>query len=119
MWHGMATSEIDRSEWQRAMGLLLEKRRPPAHIRQELDLECRIKGASVEVVEIRPQWDSRSQKIEHPVAKATYVKSKRHWRVFWLRRDLKWHRYDPAPEVATLQAFARLVAEDKHACFFG
>jgi hypothetical protein len=100
------------------MGVLLEKRRPPAHIRPELDLECHIKGASVEVVEIRPQWAQPDRKVERPIAKATYVKTKKHWRVFWVRSDLKWHRYDP-PEVATLQAFAKLVAEDKHACFFG
>lgn len=115
----MATSEIDRSNWQKAMGPLYEKRRPPAHIRAELDLECRIDGATVEVVEIRPQWDKPDQKIERPIAKATYVKSKAHWRVFWLRSDSKWHRYDPVPEVSTLDGFARLVAEDKHACFFG
>lgn len=120
MWHvEMAHSEADHREWQRAMGALFEKRRPPAHIRAELDLECRIKGASVEVLEIRPQWDQPERKVERLIAKATYVKTKNHWRVFWQRRDLKWHRYGPSPEVGTLQAFAKLVAEDKYACFFG
>ena len=119
MWHTVANNEGDRSEWHMAMGPLLEKRRPPAHIRSKVDIECRINGASVEVVEIRPKWDNPNQTIEHGIAKATYVKSRGHWRVYWLRQDLKWHRYDPAPEVPTLRAFAQLVAEDKHACFFG
>jgi uncharacterized protein Usg len=47
------------------------------------------------------------------------VKAQDVWRVFWQRADLKWHRYDPAPEVPSLEDFLQLVQEDKHACFFG
>jgi hypothetical protein len=57
--------------------------------------------------------------MEHPVAKTTYVRSRGVWRVFWMRRDLKWHRYEPAPEVKTIEAFCALVSEDAYACFFG
>lgn len=57
--------------------------------------------------------------LEHAVAKATYVKAEAVWRVYWKRRDLKWHRYDPLPEVASLEAFVQLVHEDAHACFWG
>jgi Protein of unknown function (DUF3024) len=56
---------------------------------------------------------------EHPVAKATYVKAGSVWRVFWRRRDLKWHRYDPTPDVDSLESFLRLVDEDEHGCFWG
>jgi len=37
----------------------------------------------------------------------------------WQRADLKWHKYGPAPEVSTVQAFLALVDEDKYGCFFG
>ena len=53
------------------------------------------------------------------MAKATYVKADAVWRVFWQRRDLKWHRYHPAPEVDSLEAFLQLVNEDEHGCFWG
>jgi len=53
------------------------------------------------------------------VAKATYVRSRGVWRVFWQRRDLKWHSYEPKPEVKSVDEFALLVSEDTHACFFG
>jgi hypothetical protein len=53
------------------------------------------------------------------VAKATYVRTRGVWRVFWQRRDLKWHGYEPRPEVSSIDEFASLVAEDAHACFFG
>lgn len=57
--------------------------------------------------------------MEHAVAKATYVKSRKLWRVYWQRADLKWHRYDPTPQVARIEQFLALVSEDKYACFFG
>ena len=101
------------------MGAFLEKRRPPAHIRPQLDIGVRVSGQSVEIFEVRPRWDRPQEKFETPVAKATYVKSQGIWRVFWMRRDLKWHRYDPAPEVSSVEEFAEIVHEDKHACFFG
>lgn len=115
----MALSEIERKRYERAMDAFLEKRRPPAHIRSQLDIGFRITGQSVEIFEVRPRWDRPQEKMEMPVAKATFVKTQYHWKVFWMRRDLKWHRYDPAPEVLSLEDFGRLVHEDKHACFFG
>ena len=73
----------------------------------------------MEVFELRPKWDQLQEKTETPITKATYVKPKEVWKVFWMRRDLKWHRYDPAPEVSSLEEFAQVVHEDKHACLFG
>jgi Protein of unknown function (DUF3024) len=55
--------------------------------------------------------------IEHAVAKATHVCASGRRPVFWQRQDLKWHRYDPAPEVAAIEDFLGLVREDRHACF--
>ena len=116
---GMALSDLERQRYEREMGAFLEKRRPPAHIRPELDIGFRLTDQSVEIFEVRPRWDRPQERMETPVAKATYVKAQNVWKVFWMRQDLKWHRYDPAPEVASLEDFARLVDEDKHACFFG
>jgi len=53
------------------------------------------------------------------VAKATYVRTRGVWRVFWKRSDLKWHGYEPRPEVKSIDDFAALVADDEHGCFFG
>jgi hypothetical protein len=53
------------------------------------------------------------------VAKATYLKTRGIWRVFWQRRNLKWHSYEPRPKVKSVAEFASLVSEDAHACFFG
>jgi Protein of unknown function (DUF3024) len=105
---------------KKALDTFMKARRPPPHIRPKLDLGSRISGQSVSIFEIRPVWRGPSQeRHESPVAKATYVRSRGVWRVFWQRRDLKWHSYEPAAEVRSIEEFVSLVAEDQHACFFG
>jgi hypothetical protein len=116
----MALTEFELAQVNRAMDVFMQQRRPPPHIRSKADLGFRVVGQSVEIFEIRPVWRGPSdQKQESPVAKATYVRARGVWRVFWQRRDLKWHGYDPRPEVRSIDEFASLVAEDAHACFFG
>lgn len=116
----MALSELETKRLEKAVGAFIEARRPPPHIRAKLDLAYRISGQSVEIFELRPSWDGEpGEIIEHPVAKATYVKSTALWRVFWMRADLTWHAYAPTPQVGNIEKFLALVAEDKHGCFFG
>ena len=105
---------------QRAMDAFMQQRRPPPHVRQKLDLGFRVTGQSVEIFEIRPVWrGSADEKRELAVAKATYVRTRGVWRVFWKPSDHKWHGYEPRPEVKSIDDFAALVADDEHACFFG
>jgi hypothetical protein len=116
----VALAEIELARVRRAMDSFMQRRRPPAHIRPKLDLGFRVTGQSVEIFEIRPRWRGPpDEKHESPVAKATYVRARGVWRVFWQRRDLKWHSYEPKPEVKSVEEFATLVSEDAHACFFG
>jgi len=116
----MALTDIERARVKRVVGEFIEGRRPPLHIRAQLDLGFHISGQSVEIFEIRPIWKGAPGEYrESPVAKATYVQTRRAWRVFWQRRDLKWHGYDPMPEVASIEEFVALVNEDSHCCFFG
>ena len=116
----MSLAEIEETRVRKAMDAFMQQRLPPPHIRSKLDLGFRITGQSVEIFEIRPQWRGPpGEKQESPVAKATYVRSRGVWRVLWQRRDLKWHSYEPKPEVRSVEEFASLVSEDAHACFFG
>jgi Protein of unknown function (DUF3024) len=116
----MALTEIELARARRAMDAFMQQRRPPPHIRPQLDLGFRVTGQSVEIFEIRPVWRGPpDEKHELPVAKATYVRARGIWRVFWQRRDLKWHSFEPKPEVKSVEEFAALVSEDAHACFFG
>lgn len=115
----MAFNDVEKKRVEHAVEAFIERRQPPAHLRRKLDLGFRISGQSVELFEIRPRWDRPSEAMETPVAKATYVRTREVWKVFWMRRDLKWHGYDPAPTVGSIERFLALVDEDRYACFFG
>ncbi len=115
----MALSEFEIKKCEKAIAAFMKKRRPPANIRKELDIGFRITDQSVEIFEIRPEWRNPDNTIEIPVAKSTYVKTDGTWKVFWQRQDMKWHRYPPDPEVASVEEFLALVDRDEHACFFG
>jgi hypothetical protein len=115
----MTLSQFELKKCEKSLSDFLERRRPPVHIRPELDIAYRISGQSVEIFEVRPDWQDPTQKMESPVAKATYVRTKNRWNVYWMRQDLKWHGYEPNPEVRTLEAFLHVVDRDEYCCFFG
>ena len=114
----MALSEFEIKRCEKALTQFLEKNRPPAHIREQVDIGYRITGQSIEIFEVRPGFRDPSKKTEVSVAKTTYVKSQDVWKVYWMRQDLKWHLYPPVPQVKSLAEFLALVEEDPNACFF-
>lgn len=93
--------------------------RPSEEIRDKLDIIYKTIDQSVIIYEIRPNWKNPNSKIESPIAKITFVKSQKQWKIFWVKSDLKWHVYKPKPEVKTIQEFVEIVEEDKHHCFWG
>ena len=97
----------------------IERRRPPEHIRSKLDIGYRIEDQSIYVFEIRPQWGKPEIIREYDLAKTTFVKSKNHWKVFWMRANLKWQAYAPQSTVNLLEEFCNLLDEDKYGCFWG
>jgi hypothetical protein len=112
-------NDIERKRIENAVAAFVAMRRPPAHLRDQVDLGFRFDGRNVVLFEIRPRWDNPAEKAEEAIAKARYLKSRDTWLVYWQRSDLKWHKYDPAPEVRTVGAFLELVDKDEYACFFG
>jgi hypothetical protein len=115
----MTLSEFDTKRCEKLVAQFIERRRPLPHIRAEVDLSFRINRQSVEIFEVRPNWRDETKLQEHSIAKATYNNSKRNWKVFWQRADLKWHSYMPNPEVASIEDFLAVVQKDEHGCFFG
>ena len=114
----MAISEFEIKRCEKDIEKFMSKHRPPAHMRSEVDIRYRIENQSVELFEVRPRWDNPQEKTEIPVAKATFIKAKQIWKIYWQRSDLKWHSYDPVPKVKYLEDFLSVVGEDKHSCFF-
>lgn len=115
----MAISEFEIKRYEKIVGDYIEKRRPPAEVRDQVDLGFRIKGQSIVIFEIREVWNQPDQKVEIDIAKATYVKRHKIWKIYWQRADLKWHRYDPTPEANSVEEFLNIVEEDEWCCFWG
>lgn len=115
----MAVSNLQILDIIEVMESFLERQRPPEEVRSKVDVAYRIEGQSVIINEVRPRWDKPSELNESGVAKATFVKAKGEWKVYWMRADLKWHAYNPKPHVKTLRAFTDLVEADPLGCFWG
>lgn len=115
----MAIDILTTAEVIEAMEKFIYKRRPPLEIRHQLDLSYKIDNQSVIIYEIRPRWNNPTEIMNIEIAKATFVKTQQHWNLFWKRSDLKWHTFQPKPNVKTIKEFADLVDEDSHNCFWG
>lgn len=97
----------------------LDRHRPAARIRPQLDVGAKFVGRTVEIFEIRPQWDSPKKVYRYPLARATWLEAKAAWKVSCLRDDLKWQEYSPKPLVASIEEFCDEVSLDRHGRFFG
>lgn len=115
----MPISEFEVKRCERELEKFLTAKRPPSHVRGQLDFGCRIENQSVELFEIRPELRNPEQKMELPFAKATFVKKEKLWKIHWQRQDMKWRSYKPVPSVQYFEGFLSIVSEDANACFFG
>jgi hypothetical protein len=115
----MTISEFEIKRYEKIVGQYIEKHRPPAHVRNEVDLAFRLENQSVIIFEIRELCNQPGKKIETPIAKATYVKKTNSWKLYWQRADLEWHRYEPTPEAKTIEEFLAVVEKDEYSCFWG
>jgi hypothetical protein len=97
----------------------MEQRRPPEHIRPQLDIGFSVVGQTVDIFEIRPDWQDKTTIRHSPVARVRYVKTHNEWRLYWMRSDLKWHLYEPDARFKTLLAALVVVDTDPYGCFFG
>ncbi len=115
----MALSEFEIKRIEKLVGEFIESRRPEPSIRDELDISFKISGQSLEVFEIRPRWDDPSIKLEGSIAKATYVKKSKSWKLYWKRADMKWHWYEPFGQSESLEEVIDAIDQDQYGCFWG
>jgi len=62
----MALTDLERKRCERDIAKFMERRRPPPHIRPKLDLGYKIEGQSVEIFEIRPDWQNQRRQCSLP-----------------------------------------------------
>ena len=114
----MALSDVELQRVKNEVGGLCD-RRTPAGTREQLSLHYSVNGHAIVLFERRPHYKPNHDVIETPVAKLKFVRTQSEWRLFWMRADLKWHRYDPVPASRDLRTLVEAVDEDRYACFFG
>lgn len=108
---------LDRAEVSKIVRGFLEQIRPPERLREKLDYQFRYYDHTVELIEVRPRFNGPG-KTGHAFAKATFIKSRGRWKVYWVRGNGRWYPYDP-PTTDSLKSFLRAVKEDALHCFFG
>ena len=88
-------------------------------IRKQLDCGYSYDGKEAIVFEIRPVWTNPDE-IQHlEFAKLRFVKTRKHWELYWQRASGKWQRYAPFPESALLDELIEAIKDDSYGCFFG
>ncbi len=94
-------------------------RRPPLNLRDKIREGQRFDDTSIELFFVRPAFRRPDEQIEESIAKVRFIRSRDVWHLFWKRADLKWHRYQPCPEAASLRDALQMIHQDPNGCFFG
>lgn len=118
----MAFKQTELDEIAPKLKAFISNESPPAQTGAQLAF-C-IDRQSVVLLEVRPDLQAlmsgEGVKLnESPIAKATWVRSRQVWRVFWMPADGNWEAYVATPEVDTVDEFLDVLKEDELACFFG
>ena len=97
------------------------KRRPPLHLRDKVREGQRFKDKTIVLFFVRPAFQRPGELIEEPIAKVQHLRGvdDGRWRIFWQRANGQWWRYQPCPEVSSLEEALRVIDEDSNCCFFG
>jgi hypothetical protein len=117
----MALSEFEHARLEKSLQQFCEEKGPPAHLRGQLSWGFTVDPVkqTVHLFEVRPHFMEKDRMIQSSIAKASFVKSSKMWKVYWMRGTGKWILYEPYPEALTIEEFLKVVKEDEHHCFFG
>ncbi len=94
-------------------------RKTPAHLKNKLRFDYEIEKQNVIIYEIRPVWNNPADFTKMPIAKLTYVNSRKIWKLYWKRANGKWDKYDPKESAKKLRTLVQAIEEDSYGCFFG
>ena len=90
----MAFDDTELQAIRGALNMLCD--RVPAEVRDHVRISYDIDRLSVLVYEERPEWRNPDEWTRCPVAKLRFYRSRGEWELYWMRRDRKWHLYEPA-----------------------
>ncbi len=97
------------------------EQRVPAHVRDQVKVECDAGLRHLTIVECRPPWrkDAGAEWIRFPIARLRHTKATGQWSLYWRDRHLRFHAYDrtvPSPHIDDL---LQEIDRDPTAIFWG
>jgi len=95
------------------------QRRSPPHLADQLKTVYLVTNNSVEVYEHRPRWNNPEEWIDEGIAKFLYSRTGKKWKLYWMRKDLKWHLYEPLSESTRIETLVEEVDSDPYGAFWG
>lgn len=92
----------------------------PPEVQDAIRLEVETVGNSITIWECRPPWrpEYGPEWTRMGIARFRYSPSERSWTVYWMRSDLKFHRYSLVGPQSGIGPLLDEVARDPHACFW-
>ena len=96
----------------------IESIRPPADVRDKLDIGYRYENSTLMIFQIRLHQDPEAGKVQIPVAKTRFIKSRSVWVIYWMSGDGNWKKYEPNPEVNSIRDVFDELMEDRHQRFW-
>lgn len=113
----MAFTDLEYQAVKKEVHQFIESIRPPEHIRNELDMVYSINDQTIDIGEQRPVWQGKPDETNVlPSARIKYIRSLDRWKIYWMRKDMKWHLY--STELSLADAL-KVVMADPDCCFFG
>ncbi len=114
----MAFSELELELIDKEVGGLCREMNRP-EFKDELSILYQVEKQDVIIFEKRPAYQRPKEYIETPAAKLKYLRTKKEWRLSWMRGDLKWHTYNPVKNSVMLSDLVAEIKSDPYGCFWG
>jgi hypothetical protein len=97
------------------------EQRVPAHVRDQMRVECDVAPRHLTIVECRPPWrpQAGSDWTRFPIARLRYTKTSGRWSLFWRDRHLRFHAYDRLAPSVHVDDLLREVDADPTTIFWG
>lgn len=97
------------------------EQRVPAHVRDQVRVECEVAARHLTIVECRPPWrdDMGSERTRFPIARLRYTKQTGTWSLYWRDRNLRFHEYDLITPSSRVDDLLEEIDRDPTSIFWG
>jgi hypothetical protein len=95
--------------------------RVPAHLKDEIRIECTRSGRSISILERRPPWKPEfgPEWTTLKVAQLRYDDASGTWSLYWSDRNGRWHPYDLVSPRQTVAPLLAEIESDPTGIFWG